>query len=379
MVDVPSDVRDLHWGVHQRDGYEVNQGRRKVNSFSRRRFLSLASAAAALPIASCRRGSSTPERVRIHGPSMNPTLWGDHRIIECPHCKIATRVDEVFVDRCLASPGDDRVICWHCGGHWGSEPIRMSQRGTPHVVSVRPDSPRMLSVGDLILIRRQDQLEVKRLMGRPGQTLLRLSDGRLSNADEPWPMNGTIMVDSDANRDRSRWTSDVPNGWNRDQRRHWNACAKSTDSIVQMTYQHRSVDPGNRSSMITDSIPGNLGLSRRLSSVDDLRILLTIATHTRPTQTMDRVLEVDHRHLNSPCEGALGMTIDPSIVSSISNIRIVRPIHYVGARSGSNVKFPLRLREDQWFVMGDNPPVSIDSRHWGPISTNQVVGRVIPM
>ena len=40
--------------------------------------------------------------------------------------------------------------------------------------------------------------------------------------------------------------------------------------------------------------------------------------------------------------------------------------------------FRLQLGEDEYFLLGDNPPNSRDSRHYGPIKRSAIVGGVQP-
>jgi hypothetical protein len=64
----------------------------------------------------------------------------------------------------------------------------------------------------------------------------------------------------------------------------------------------------------------------------------------------------------------------------VRDLRVYRDVVYRGAsRSMRRVdapRFPLRLQKNQWFIVGDNVPLSIDSRHWGAIEKPQVIGRV---
>lgn len=55
---------------------------------------------------------------------------------------------------------------------------------------------------------------------------------------------------------------------------------------------------------------------------------------------------------------------------------IYRDIHYRGPREESVWTAPQPLGADECFVLGDNVPVSVDSRHWGPIDRRQIIGPV---
>ncbi|MBB5183227.1 signal peptidase I [Catenisphaera adipataccumulans] len=41
------------------------------------------------------------------------------------------------------------------------------------------------------------------------------------------------------------------------------------------------------------------------------------------------------------------------------------------------VSYPLKIKEGQVFVLGDNRPYSLDSRNYGPVSTDAIKGQVI--
>ena len=46
-------------------------------------------------------------------------------------------------------------------------------------------------------------------------------------------------------------------------------------------------------------------------------------------------------------------------------------------QTDSPIHFPYRLAEDEFFCMGDNRPVSLDSRTFGPVSRAKILGKVV--
>ena len=59
--------------------------------------------------------------------------------------------------------------------------------------------------------------------------------------------------------------------------------------------------------------------------------------------------------------------------TQLRDVRLFRDVYY--ERRPSDEPGPWRLAADQVFVLGDNSPVSIDSRRWGPIDANHILGR----
>jgi len=49
---------------------------------------------------------------------------------------------------------------------------------------------------------------------------------------------------------------------------------------------------------------------------------------------------------------------------SVRDLRLFRDVHYTSSQGGNGIGKPYRLGDDQFFFLGDNSPVSLDSRGW---------------
>ncbi|HVS19763.1 MAG TPA: signal peptidase I, partial [Planctomycetota bacterium] len=75
-----------------------------------------------------------------------------------------------------------------------------------------------------------------------------------------------------------------------------------------------------------------------------------------------------YRHLRPRVVfGAVGLEV------RFERVRIARDLHW-GERGGFGVEAPLRLGPDELFVLGDNASESLDSREYGPVPLDAVIG-----
>jgi len=78
--------------------------------------------------------------------------------------------------------------------------------------------------------------------------------------------------------------------------------------------------------------------------------------------------------------GMPGDTLDIDEVGDVLINGIVLEEDYVTSatlKREGNVTFPVTLKEDEYFVMGDNRAISYDSREIGPVSWDDIDGKVI--
>jgi hypothetical protein len=318
------------------------------------------------------------DRFRISGPSMSPTLWGESVRLNCPDCQIPIRSD---VSVWEAARVKDQVVCWHCGSQIDATRVK-TIRLPPDQVQVLRTPWETIDPGDLVVwghsIRdgaRDDSqlsdLHVKRVLATPGQKVSVDEQGKL-RVDGQIPRffnTGKILVDWEQYRQKSRWHPIGDRWWR---------------------YHHALVHRGHRPGPILDDYPGNLGIDRRLHPVEIFTASLSSPTDPQPVSSAS-IEQIQRWQENS--EGVLGLTTERPIAIRLSsdattmrpsvlpgNLVVEREVVYRidgPKKRALAIVYPIQLGENEFFLVGDNVPLSIDSRTWGPVHNEDFVGRVI--
>jgi hypothetical protein len=331
---------------------------------------------------------------RIEGRSMAPTLWGVHVVVECGHCGFEWKVDVAVTPKASHR-------CPHCGESLKS--CQISEPQPPDTVTLRQASD--LRFGQLVAIRKDGRLQIKRLVALPGDRLtldgLRLLvnggriEDRLHRLPSPAPP-ASIVVDEDFRRALSRW---IPlrseTTWVRTSEHQWIQQAGSSDDWLR--YNHRSVHDHNQPAPIMDDYPGNLDVQRRLFPVDRL-VLEGVAEAAAPIKMIVAVW-ARHRSWSSvlDIDGETPFRVSFEHVEPTDELPVnerqpiaVRMEGECKLRKLSvlrHLEYRLRMGDDAWqqaktiprdsvYVLGDNVPLSVDSRDYGPVPVTDIVGVV---
>jgi len=241
-----------------------------------------------------------------------------------------------------------------------------------------------------------------------------------------------LVVDEDDRQTISRWKAidATTSGWRRSDAATWTCLPRSNASAGLPTaeaawsdwlvYHHRNVYQSDRPSEVKDDYLFNVGTARRLNPADRLAITIDFETDDMPAPTSEAVgtarpettlwqaaFWTSDGIVTGKCKphGSISHTItfydslsvaddedQPPVTErtplaircsqSIAPIRVdtfvvSRFVEYRVRQSDRGDLANLRIPQGQAFVVGDNVPVSIDSRNWGPIAVDSIVGRVI--
>ncbi|WDQ18605.1 S26 family signal peptidase [Rhodopirellula sp. P2] len=310
------------------------------------------------------------------------------------------------------------------------------------VVTVRPATvaqlQHRLDAGKkpVVVLEHEGQTHLKRILAGPGQQVTSddrgrlLVDGKLIEAsDLP-----DLPIDIDRRRTgeiASRWSCSHSLAWQRDPEGngfHAAGTPEPTPGLVWLVYEHRNVYRGDVVSRVFDDCPANMGLDRRLHPVDQVGLTVHLqlraagsseeSNHAardsasgqihavawtdqgvrvvsqqlpRRSNQQSGLIEFEPQAFRKGRrldQSGLSLTNAPAVsatspvaiawstdsVASVGDLRLWRPIQW---RMETLSRWSLQAEE--WFVAGDNAPVSVDSRRWGPIHTDQIIGICDPI
>jgi len=173
-----------------------------------------------------------------------------------------------------------------------------------------------------------------------------------------------------------------------------------------LSYHHQAAYDRLRPDVIRDDVPGNATEVRTLRPVDRLQFALTAVSTGRFEIEVEFRL-AGHRFVDRRIAqgGTIRLEFDSAAASlrealtassqpqreppislrltsgtaEISDLAIHRRLRYrIEPAEAVKLPWPLRLKPGEIYVLGDNVPLSIDSRHFGPISIDRLVGRIEP-
>jgi type IV secretory pathway protease TraF len=297
-----------------------------------------------------------------------------------------------------------------------------------------------LKIGDVVAIDYQGTLRVKRIAALRGDVItvprrrvcvndMRLEDRIVSSVDANELLPARLRVDQDDRQSKTRWVAYNPeSAWERSEERQWlfrtgyDGAAESdiADHDVAMgdvavgdvaiggdwlVYHHRDVRNNEAVGRVLDDCQFNLSVSRRLVPVDRLAVVVNTDVSVKATLQAafwtPSGLVVAQGDLNQAGTTLLGFhdavplkrseseslvltAVTPVAIRlqnangqvRLNNLAVERFVEYRLRPSDDTSVYPLRINDGDVFVVGDNVPVSDDSRVWGALSLDDVVGRV---
>jgi len=184
------------------------------------------------------------------------------------------------------------------------------------------------------------------------------------------------------------------------------------DRLTRLVYHHRAVHNALSPDVIRDDWPANVTEVRAMVPVTDLRLTMRVRSGgggaLEVTMRCGAEVRVIRRPLTAGTnEWAFDCGSDGSVrgdsgtaksappgesektpvalrvlggEAEITRLMLWRPLEYrISPRELLAAEMPIRLGPGQWYLLGDNIPLSVDSRRFGPIPANRIVGRIAPV
>ncbi|MEC8474451.1 MAG: S26 family signal peptidase [Planctomycetota bacterium] len=346
---------------------------------------------------------------QVSGPSMAPTLYGECNQWSCGKCGWE---NQFF----LYQEREDLNSMMPCASCFASstqvDEIKNYSGDKVRVSRLRESASQELRRGVLVAVNRDGTTHLKRIVGLPGDRIdlskfhLNVNSNRIEDllhdmdtlVPSPW-----FLVDKDSQARISRWVSfdlDHPNdaSWVRTHDGVWEF---SGEKSTWLRFSPGLGDPRNIEAPIWDQFHCNVGVERKLFSVDRLRLsgtsfsscLMSVIFWTKEgikkvtqQQTASESFSVSCYEADYvPDKEAALLPVDakhPIAIHAdcgrarISGLEIERSLEYRIRPHDNLDQFPIILKPNQYYVLGDNIPLSIDSRDWGPILKEMVVGEI---
>jgi type IV secretory pathway protease TraF len=306
---------------------------------------------------------------------------------------------------------------------WATGDKRAVDRGDADIVNVSPlakSDDTQFRIGDVVAIDFRGALRVKRIAALQGDVVTvpggrvcvndrRLEDLMALAAEASSLPPASLIVDRDSRQSKTRWIARNPTStWKRSEERQWTFDTGSNDAADDsdwLIYHHRDVHNNEVAGRVLDDYQFNLTVARRLVPVDRLAVAANAEDESRATlqaafwtpegqvfaqgdlnQAGPASLQFHNAaaSLRSEFQCPVLDALTPVAIRlknargkvRLSHLSVDRLIEYRLRPSDDCTGYPMRINAGEVFVVGDNVPVSEDSRVWGALSLSNVVGRV---
>jgi signal peptidase I len=338
------------------------------------------------------------EPVTVAGSSMAPNLRGPHVCVTCTKCKLRFDIGAEF--------DTDSVECPRCDSLQTLSDPPAIERGDRLVIDRTAFQFRNPRRWELVVFRSpvDGELTVKRVVGLPGETI-QLQGGEVLVNGKAAPKDLTAL------RALRQMVHQEVDAWQGDREWKWNGNKWKCDVDGNRSATLRFTCPIDEP-LMTD-MPYNNGVTQRLFPVkrlaisarmrlaDGARLLVAIGGDSFTfSEVGEAELELyaygrtpqvflDGRPVERLTNVAVPPRLDPlmpiKIVmlkgrAELADLTVYRDTYYSSVNEEHEIADPMgsiRLGDDEIFVLGDNVPVSVDSRHWGPVPLRLLVGRPI--